>query len=370
LKKTFGNVYTTDYGIIFDKHLELNILIMKKLFLSFAFLAFVGISLFSQETKEYKAGCVVFYNIENLFDTIPGSNDKEFAPDSDKKWNTEKYFEKMETMASVIVGIGADFTGAPPAIVGLSEIENMTVLKDLVNAPSIKKYNYQIVHFDGSDYRGVDCALLYRPEFFTVTHTAMHVVRTPEDTAFRTRDQLLVSGIYDGEEMHFIILHWPSRRGGEKRSEPKRAAAADVTRHIVDSVLAINPKAKVICMGDLNDDPIDKSVKEHLNTSATKEAAVLPKLYNPMEELYKKGIGSLAYQDKWNLFDQIVMTPEFLEKDKSSYRFYQAFVYNKPFLMQKEGKFKGYPFRTYVGNTYMGGYSDHFPVYIYLIKEK
>ncbi len=343
--------------------------IMKNLFLLLTFIGLLSLSVFSQETKEYKAGCIMFYNLENLFDTIPGDNDKEFAPNSEKQWNTKRYFDKMENMASVIVGVGADFTGTAPAIVGLSEIENITVLKDLVKAPSIKKYNYQIVHFDGVDYRGVDCALLYRPEFFTVTNTEMYHVYT-EDSTFRTRDQLLVSGMYDGEEMHFIILHWPSRRGGEKRSASKRAAAADVTRYIVDSLLAVNPKAKVVCMGDLNDDPIDASVKEHLNTTCNKEEAVLPKLYNPMEELYKKGIGSLAYQDKWNLFDQIVITPAFLEKDKSSYRFHQAFVYNKPFLMQKEGKFKGYPFRTYVGNTYMGGYSDHFPTYIYVIKEK
>lgn len=343
---------------------------MKKSFVLFILLILIGITGFSQTQKEYKVGCIAFYNIENLFDTIPADNDAEFAPNSEKQWNTERYFQKMESMASVIVEIGADFTGTAPAIIGLSEIENITVLQDLVKAEPIKKYNYQIVHFDGSDYRGVDCAFLYRPEFFTVTHTAMHVVRTPDDPDFRTRDQLVVSGIYDGEEMHFIILHWPSRRGGEKRSEPKRAAAAEVTRHIFDSILNINPNAKIICMGDLNDDPIDNSVKIHLNTTGTKDEAILPKLYNPMVELYKKGIGSLAYQDKWNLFDQIIMTPEFLKPDKSSYRFHQVFVYNKPYLAQKEGKFKGYPFRTYVGNTYMGGYSDHFPVYIYLIKEK
>lgn len=344
--------------------------IMKKSILFFIVFILIGITSFGQTQKEYKVGCIAFYNIENLFDTIPGDNDSEFTPSSEKQWNTERYFQKMETMASVMVEIGADFTGTAPAIVGLSEIENITVLEDLVKAEPIKDYNYQIVHFDGSDYRGVDCALLYRPEFFTVTHTAMHVVRTPDDPNFRTRDQLVVSGIYDGEEMHFIILHWPSRRGGEKRSAPKRAAAADVTRHIFDSILNINPNAKIICMGDLNDDPIDKSVKTHLNVTGTKEDAILPKLYNPMEELYKKGIGSLAYQDKWNLFDQIIMTPEFLNSDKSSYRFHKAHIYNKTYLTQKEGKFKGYPFRTYVGNTYMGGYSDHFPVYIYLIKEK
>jgi hypothetical protein len=344
--------------------------IMKRLILFIVALLLIGIVGFSQAEKEYKVGCIAFYNIENLFDTIPGVNDIEFTPSSEKQWNTEKYFQKMETMASVIVEIGADFTGTAPAIIGLSEIENITVLEDLVKAEPIKKYNYQIVHFDGSDNRGVDCALLYRPEFFTVTNTAMHLVRTPDDPDFRTRDQLLVSGLYDGEEMHFIVLHWPSRRGGEQRSAPKRAAAADVTRHIFDSILNINPAAKIICMGDLNDDPIDKSVKTHLNAVGNKEEAILPKLYNPMEELYKKGIGSLAYNDKWNLFDQIIMTPEFLKSDKSSYRFHKAHIYNKAYLMQKEGKFKGYPFRTYVGNTYMGGYSDHFPAYIFIIKEK
>lgn len=343
---------------------------MKKFLLFIGTILLIGIPCFSQTQKEYKAGCIAFYNIENLFDTIPGENDIEFTPTSEKKWDSEKYYQKMETMASVIVEIGADFTGTAPAIVGLSEIENKTVLEDLVRAGPIKEYNYQIVHFDGSDYRGVDCALLYRPEFFTVTHTAMHVVRTPDDPDFRTRDQLLVSGIYDGEEMHFIILHWPSRRGGEKRSAPKRAAAAQVTRSIVDSILNINPDAKIICMGDLNDDPVDNSVKTHLNVVGTKEDAVLPKLFNPMEALYKNGIGSLAYQDKWNLFDQIIITPEFLNQDKSSYRFYMAHIFNKPYLMQKEGRYKGYPFRTFVGNTYAGGYSDHFPVYIYIIKEK
>ena len=340
----------------------------KILLIAFSLLILIS-GIKSQDAKQYKAGCFVFYNIENLFDTIPGSNDKEFAPGSEKQWNSERYFAKMETIGSVIVNVGADFTGTAPAIVGLSEIENMTVLKDLVKAESIKKFNYQIVHFDGSDYRGVDCALLYRPEFFTVTNTAMHVVRTPEDPDFRTRDQLLVSGLYDGEEMHFIVLHWPSRRGGEKRSAPKRQAAAEVTRGIVDSILVINPKAKIVVMGDLNDDPIDESVKVHLNATGVKEDAVLPVLYNPMFDLYKKGIGSLAYQDKWNLFDQIIISPAFLEKDMSSYRFHKALVYNKAFLMQKEGKFKGYPFRTYVGNTYMGGYSDHFPAYIYILKE-
>ncbi|MDL2262910.1 endonuclease/exonuclease/phosphatase family protein, partial [Bacteroidales bacterium OttesenSCG-928-I21] len=253
-------------------------------------------------------------------------------------------------------------------IVGLSEIENISVLEDLVKTEPIAKHNYQIVHFDGPDRRGVDCALLYRPEFFEVTNTAMHRLIT-EDTTFITRDQLMVTGNYDGEEMSFIVLHWPSRSGGEKQSQPKRAAAADLTRHIVDSIMNINKDAKIVIMGDLNDDPTDKSVANHLKTVGKKDNVKENLLYNPMEELLKKGVGSLAYRDNWNLFDQIIVTPAFLDKNMSSYRFYKAHVFNKAILLQKEGRFKGYPLRTYVGNTYMGGFSDHFPVYIFIIKE-
>lgn len=343
---------------------------MKQLFFSLILILFV-ITGFSQE-KEYKIATIAFYNIENLFDTINDPNiflNHEFTPESDKHWNTEKYFPKMERMGKVINGIGAEMTKSAPAILGLSEIENKTVLEDLVKAKEIVQYDYQIVHFDGPDHRGVDCALLYRPEFFEVTNTAMYKVKM-DDPEWTTRAQLLVSGKFDGEDMHFIVLHWPSRRGGEKKSAPKREAAADVTRYIVDSILKADPNAKIVCMGDLNDDPINSSVKKHLRTASKKEDAVDGTMFNPMDALYKKGIGSLAYRDKWNLFDQIVISPSFVDKDNKGYIHYQTFVYNKPFLMQKEGKFKGYPFRTFVGNTHMGGYSDHFPVYMYIVKEK
>jgi endonuclease/exonuclease/phosphatase family metal-dependent hydrolase len=235
---------------------------MKHILLSISFLLIIG-GLWAQEEKEYTVGCIAFYNIENLFDTINDPDiyiNHEFTPESDKKWNTEKYFKKLGNIAKVIDGIGADFTGSAPAILGLSEIENISVLEDLVKEEQIAKYDYQIVHFDGPDHRGVDCALLYRPEFFEVSNTEMYTV-TMDDPEWTTRAQLLVSGNYDGEEMHFIVLHWPSRRGGEKKSSPKREAAADVTRHIVDSILAIDENAKVVVMGDLNDDPVNSSVK-------------------------------------------------------------------------------------------------------------
>ncbi|MCF0206609.1 MAG: endonuclease/exonuclease/phosphatase family protein, partial [Bacteroidales bacterium] len=164
---------------------------------------------FAQEKKEYKVGTIAFYNLENLFDTLPGPNDKEFTPDAPKNWNTKKYFEKIDRMGKVIVQIGADFTGTAPMVVGVSEVENITPLNDLVNSESMKPYGYKIVHIDGPDRRGVDCALLYRPEYFKVTNVRMHKV-VSEQEGFITRDQIVVSGLYDGEEMHFIVLHWPS----------------------------------------------------------------------------------------------------------------------------------------------------------------
>lgn len=191
---------------------------MKNIFFSILFIFFASI-LFAQEAKEYKVATIAFYNIENLFDTINDPDiyiNHEFSPESDKNWNSEKYFSKMERIGGVIVGLGAEKTGTAPAIVGLSEVENITVIQDLVNAESIAEYDYQIVHFDGPDNRGVDCGLIYRPEYFEVTNTAMYTV-SMDDPEWKTRDQLLVSGKLDGEMVHIIVIHWPSRRGGEKK---------------------------------------------------------------------------------------------------------------------------------------------------------
>ncbi|MFH2141123.1 MAG: endonuclease/exonuclease/phosphatase family protein [Bacteroidota bacterium] len=326
---------------------------------------------FSQVEKQYKIGCIAFYNLENLFDTLDTDkiNDTEFTPSGPKKWNSARYFEKLNNMADVISQIGSDLTKEPPAIIGVSEIENKEVLEDLVKCDKLIKYNYKIVHYHSPDRRGVDVALLYRPEYFKVTNSVSAKLKIAGMDDFLTRDQLVVSGKFNGEKMHFIVNHWPSRRGGEKRSRPLRNAAGDLSRSLIDSILNTDAQAKIILMGDLNDDPVNSSLKEHLK--ATDDSTLFSQgyLFNAMLPLYKKGIGSLAYKDSWNLFDQMVLTPAFIGSDKSSFKFYKAKVFNKNFLEQKDGRFKGYPFRTYVGNTYMGGYSDHFPVYIYLIKE-
>jgi len=325
----------------------------------------------SAQKKDYSIAGIGFYNLENLFDIHidPDTNkilQDDFTPNGSKQWNAEKYQDKLGKMARVISELGTDVIPYGLAILGVSEIENKSVLDDLVKEEKIKDRNYQIVHYESPDKRGIDVGLLYNPKHFTVISSKSFTV---PDTTFKTRDQLLVSGKLDGELVHVIVTHWPSRRGGEKRSAPRRAAAADLGRSIIDSLQKNDPNAKILYMGDLNDDPTDASVKKHLKTTSKKENAKKEMLYNPWESYYKKGIGTLAYRDAWNLFDQIIVSAPLAESDYSSFRFYKAIIHNKPYMKQKDGKYKGYPKRSYSGGTYVGGFSDHFPVYVFLIKE-
>lgn len=334
-------------------------------------LVFISIVFFANaQQKQYKMGCIAFYNLENLFDTIDSqnTNDVEFLPNGTNRWNTAKYYEKLNNMATAISSIGSDFVPVPPPIIGVSEIENRQVLEDLVKQEPLQKYNYKIIHYDSPDLRGVDVGLLYQEQVFKVTNTSSVRLNYPPQPDFKTRDQLVVSGIFDGEPLHIIVLHWPSRRGGEKRSRPLRNAAASLTRSIVDSILITDNNAKIIVMGDLNDDPVNQSVQKNLNSTGNIEKIEQNQMFNPFYNFYKKGIGSNAYNDVWSNFDQIIVSPA-LVKTANGYKFYKAQVFNKPFLTQTDGRFKGYPLRTYSFGNYIGGYSDHFPVYILLVKQ-
>ncbi|MGQ9847736.1 MAG: endonuclease/exonuclease/phosphatase family protein [Bacteroidales bacterium] len=334
------------------------------------FLLFSGFVSLKSQTKS-KFALIAFYNVENLFDTIndPKTNDDEFLPTANNHWNTEKYNLKLEHISKVIKDIGEDNGFKCPTVMGMCEIENKQVIQDLINTPNLKSFNYGFEHYDSRYERGVDVALIYQKDRFIVVNSKAYPLIIPEKPDFNTRDQLLVSGILDGEAVHFIVNHWPSRRGGEKRSAPMREAAAKLCRHIVDSIYKTDSTAKIIIMGDLNDDPTSASVVTHLRAQKTKESTKNYDLYNPMYELFKKkGIGSLAYNDKWNLFDQFIVSYPLISKKVEGYKFIKAGVFNKPYLMQKDGQFAGYPFRTYVGNTYMGGYSDHFPSFIIIGK--
>ena len=333
-------------------------------------------TVFSQEKKAYKVNTIAFYNLENLFDTEndPLTYDDDRTPDGKDHWTEEIYQDKLKNMAKVMAEIGAEVSGSAPTIIGVCETENRKVLEDLVNQETLVEQDYGIIQFDSPDRRGIDVALLYKKKLFTPTHYKAKelLIYDDNDKSKRvfTRDQLVVSGMLDGEKIHLIVNHWPSRSGGEKRSRSKRIKAAKLNRQIIDSIFSDDPYAKIITMGDFNDDPTNPSVKDHLNAKRKANNLAIKELYNPMEDLAKQGYGSLAYRDSWNLFDQIIISTELTKKDFSSYRFYQAGIYNKTYLVNAHGRYKGYPYRSFASGSYTGGYSDHFPVYIYLVKEK
>ncbi|MBA5792003.1 endonuclease/exonuclease/phosphatase family protein [Flavobacterium sp. xlx-214] len=335
------------------------------------------------QKKSYMVHTVSFYNLENLFDTIRDEKiyDEEWTPKGERSWDGKKYQQKLENLSRAIAEIGTDENPNMPTILGVSELENKKVLEDLVAMPKLQKAGYGIVHYDSPDRRGIDVALLYQTKHFkpTSSKNIPLYIYDASDAKYKndnngkgkriyTRDQLLVTGLLDGEEMHFIVNHWPSRSGGEKKSSPNREAAAALNKKIIDSLYQINPNAKVMTMGDLNDGPYNKSVKEVLNAKAKKEEVKEGGMFNPMYQLYKEGHGTIAYRDAWDIFDQIILSEPLLRKDYSSYRYWKVGIFNKPFLVQKTGQYKGYPLRNQLSGE--PGFSDHFPVYIYLIKEQ
>ncbi|TYB78911.1 endonuclease/exonuclease/phosphatase family protein [Bizionia myxarmorum] len=328
----------------------------------------------AQEGKKFKIHTVAFYNLENLFDTIndPNKND-EASPIMEMRTNVGAiYKKKVQNMARVLADIGTDTAQNSPVIIGVSEVENRDVMQDLVNDPQLISKDYGIVHYESPDRRGIDVGLLYQKQYFTPLHTSSHELIIYDDSSQKrvyTRDQLLVSGKLEGEMIHIIVNHWPSRTGGEARSRPKRVAAAKLSKKLIDSLQTIDPYAKIILMGDLNDDPNNASLKEVLEAKKDKEDVQFKGIYNPMESFFKLGLGSNAYRDSWSLFDQILVTQPFLEKDYSSLRFYRAGIFNKNYLVNKKGKYKGYPLRSFADGGFTDGFSDHFPTYIYLIKE-
>lgn len=351
----------------------------------FAVLFFVlTFSLVFSQKKQFKIHTIAFYNAENLFDTIndSGYGDDEFLPKGKYAWTGEKYQTKLGNITRVLSEIGTAENTEAPTIIGLAELENRRVLEDLVKQPSLIDKGYAILHFDSRDSRGTDVGFLYRKTFFRPTSykNIPLIIRDslPADApktakgkkkpapALFTRDQLLVTGLLGGEEMHFIVNHWPSRYGGEKKSSPLREAAAALNRKIIDSLTRINPNAKIITMGDFNDGTYNNSIVKVLKAKGFKESLNPGELFNPMDALSRSGEGTVGYYDAWDLFDQIIVSQPLISKDYSSFRYYKAGIFNKDYLCEPTGKYRGYPLRNRYGEA---GFSDHFPVYMYLIKE-
>ena len=326
--------------------------------------------------KKYSVYGVGFYNQENLFDTChdEGKRDYDFLPTGSYKWNAMKYNHKLNNMSRALADMGTDvLPNIGCAIIGLAEVENSKALDDLVAQPALSARNYQYVHIEGPDRRGIDCALLYNPSLFSVKNTRLvpYVQKLRKDSAFYTRGFLTVSGTLADENVAVIVCHLPSRFS----ESFYRELGAEQVKAIKDSLLNDDPNCKVFVMGDMNDDPIDKSMAGILRGKGNIKDVNQGDMYNPWYNiLVKEGVGTLLYQGSWNLFDQILVTPNLLNKDDkkdfSSLKFWKNQIFKRDYLFQTEGKYKGSPKRTTAGGVWLDGYSDHLPVVVYLVKEQ
>lgn len=301
---------------------------------------------------------VAFYNLENLFDLVDDkhTNDNDFLPTSVKKWTPKRYENKLRKLGFAISNIGKKETGKYPALVGLAEVENAKVIEDLIKSKHLESCHYNYVHYNSPDERGIDVALIYDTHAFEVLYSETFTVPLFDykDLPDYTRDVLLVSGLLDGEHVYVIVNHWSSRREGEKETEPKRLASSNKVIELITSIKKENEHAKIIIIGDFNDDPHNLSIKQ---------LADCCNLFNPMEALRSFNRGSTYHNRQWNLFDQILISENFFKPSKDLFEYFTANIFDEDFLKLFNGKFKGSPFRTYIGKKYQGGYSDHFPVY-------
>ncbi|EDM45504.1 hypothetical protein SCB49_06842 [unidentified eubacterium SCB49] len=300
---------------------------------------------------------IAFYNLENLFDTVndPKKMDETFTPRGAARWNEQKLEAKVQMLGAVIPTIGQADNPFAPVLIGVAEVENATVLKQLVKVEPLKDLGYSFVHFDSPDERGIDTALLYRSSFFKVIESkAVHVlIETEKGHPDLTRDILHVVGELEGQRVHVLVNHWPSKRAGEKETAYKRMEVANQNRAVITEIKKTEPDARIIIMGDFNDDPQSDSISQLVGTD----------FYNPMELLLTRDDGSTNYRGKWNLFDQILVSNNFMKPYDNPFTFEKAAIFNSDAVVIQDGDYKGNPFRTYAGPKYLGGVSDHFPVY-------
>ena len=359
---------------------------MKHRLYTILFLLSLSFGLYAQDGEKGKRNYVIgFYNLENLFDTYndPAKNDEEFLPEGKNKWTEAKYTKKLHNMASVIRTM-ADANGRFHTILGVSEIENRLVLEDLVSQPEIADANYQIVHYDGPDRRGVDVALLYKPEQFTYIDSESipftfegsaieFAMNRDQQKNFRTRDILMVHGTIDGEHFAFYVAHLPSRIGG-KGSDLRSRGGEIIYNHAL-GMMEKYPGIKIAVMGDMNDNPTDDSRAVYLHGKENPQEVGKTDFYSPFLSMYKQGFGSLAYQGEWSIYDLILINENLLNAPEGGLKIRTAdkkghygVVFRRPFMVTQKGQYKGYPFRTFSNGSFIGGYSDHFPTYIVVSK--
>ncbi len=317
--------------------------------------------------QEKKPVAIAFYNLENFYDTLndPNKDDDEFTPKGINSYTPAVFLKKVENLSDVVSRLGTDQNPDGIAFMGVAEVENQDVVEALCNSPKLKSRHLKCIVFDGPDKRSIDCGFIYNPKYFKVQQARSLTVPLPAGES-PTRDVLYVTGKLNGEVVHVFVNHWPSRRGGEAATRPKRNLAASVSRKVIDSLMKIDPNTKVVVMGDLNDDPINESVTKVIGAKAKISEVKPGDMFNPFTSFYKKGLGTLAYQDTWGLFDQIIISYGFLNAQPNIAQFQEAMVFNRGFMIEKEGQYKGYPKRSYVGGNWNDGYSDHFPTVVFL----
>lgn len=342
----------------------------------FVFVLLLAVCLPASAQKKFNVYGVGFYNLENLFDTCHdvGKNDYEFLPSGSYKWNGLKYSHKLHNLARALSDMGTRMLpGVGCAVIGVSEVENDKVLTDLCAQPALAARGYKFCHIEGPDRRGVDCGLIYNPKLFSVDDVKLYpyVPTEKQSRTFRTRGFLAVSGTLAGEHIVVIVNHLPSRFNGSYYRE----VGAEQIKAVKDRIMAEDKDCKVIVMGDMNDDPTDKSMHQVLKAKEEIKMVGKDDMYNPWYNiLAKQGTGTLQYQGSWNLFDQIILSPNLLNKDGakdfSSLKYWKNEIQRMPYLFQTEGKYKGNTKRTTAGGVWLDGYSDHLPTVVYLVKEQ
>ena len=327
-----------------------------------------------------KTHVIGFYNVENLFDTVhdEGKNDYEYLPDGANKWTEETYAKKLGNMASVIRAMKEE-NGAYHAVLGIAEVENRRAIGDLVARPEISDAGFDYILYDGPDTRGIDVALLYRPEVFKPLHSksipytfggTVDVTMTQEEKdAFVTRDILMVRGLLDGEMFAFFVAHLPSRVGG--KANDLRSRGAEIIYGESMRLMKEFPGIKIVVMGDMNDNPSDDSMAVYMHGKETVAEVGKDDFLSPFISVLKGGQGTLSYRGEWNIYDIILANSNLVNAPKGTLGIvkdnktgYYGYIFNRPFMTQQEGEYKGTPFRTFSGGKFIGGYSDHYPTFI------
>lgn len=301
---------------------------------------------------------IAFYNLENLFDTVDDAHtlDDDFTPKGFKKWTEKKLRKKLKKLGRTISEIGRKETKTHPTLIGVAEVENSKVLQQLLGTKALDGLPYDYVHFDSPDERGIDTALIYDKNHFEVkaTETLTLMLENEEGERDYTRDILYVKGKLNNEQVHVFVNHWPSRREGQEETKHKRIRAAETILKKLNSLDELSSEINAVVMGDFNDDPSSESIKTIMDTGL---------FINPMKKLLSPESGSANYKGTWSLFDQILLSHSFLNHEAGTHSFREASIFSPSFLQEWKGKYKGNPFRTFVGRKYIGGYSDHFPIY-------